>query len=259
LPPQVPAAFFIASFSNPFEGSPGTVWKRHSSFPVAQSNAAIEPRAVFRARRADEHLAVRDARRAGDRVAGVIGHHLLAPGDRAVLLVEGHEEAVERRDENLVSIKRDAAIDRVAAGHRQRLARHLRVVRPLELAGAGIVGVDLAPRRRDVEHAVVHQRRRFLPARGVEVGRPGEAEPADGLVAHLRQRAEALLAVIAPVAQPLVAVGCRDHRVGDAGGRRGRALRGFARPVRLVASREGQRGAGRNDPTTTQHPRPSQD
>ena len=62
----------------------------------------------------------------------------------------------------------------------------------------------------------MHQRGRFLPARGVEIGEPGEAELADGLVVDLGERGEALLGVVPAVGQPLVGIRLGDQRVGHA-------------------------------------------
>src|SRR5262249_51961408 len=83
-----------------------------------------------------------------------------------------------------------------------------------------------APRGRRVQHAVDHQRRGFLSAIGIEVGIPGEAELLRVVGRDFGQRAEALLAIGASIAQPVrtVAVGgahpfCIDAR-GHAGGLR---------------------------------------
>ena len=82
--------------------------------------------------------------------------------------------------------------------------RHLRIVPPQLAPGRGVVGGDDVPRLGVVEHAAGYQRRRFLPAVGLEVGVPGEAELADVAIVDASGRTVALLgATLAAGGRPL--------------------------------------------------------
>src|SRR5262249_30693181 len=95
---------------------------------------------------ADDDVALHDARRAGDRVGARGVRRLHRPDQRAGGGVERDQAAVERAAVDAALVDRDAAVHDVAAGVRADALRHLRIVRPDELAGARVDGVDEAPR-----------------------------------------------------------------------------------------------------------------
>ncbi len=193
---------------------------------------------------ADEHLAFDDARRAGDRVRPLGVRRLRRPQFLAGGRIEGDEAAVERADEHLALVDRDAAVHDVAARVLAFLAVDLRVVVPLDRARARIERVDVRPARARVEHAVHHQRRRFHAAVGLELRVPREPEGADVRPVDLLQRAVALFGIAAADADPFVVGLGRDQpRVIDDGG--GRRRRGRGRCCRLAgAARQGGRDGG---------------
>src|SRR5690606_29044726 len=100
------------------------------------------------------------------------------------------------------------------------------------LAGRCIERVGLRPRGRDVDLAVDRERCRFLRQVGVEIGVPGESEPADAGGVDLRQRAPALFAVRAAVRRPVGLAPLRQQRRVD--------LPGTA-PVRAGGGEQNQR------------------
>src|SRR6185312_9216292 len=158
----------------------------------------IAAHAVLGAALADQHLAVGDARRAGDRVRlGRIGH-LHGPDRLAGRRVQRDQLTGDGADVDLAVPDRDAAVDHVAARLEAVLAGHLGVERPLRLAGRRVVRIDLRPGGGGVERAVHYQRRRLLAALGVELRVPGEAELADVAGVDLVERAEALFGVGTP-------------------------------------------------------------
>src|SRR5690606_16338865 len=63
---------------------------------------------------------------------------------------------------------------------------------------------DVAPARRRVQDAVVHERRRLVAANRPGLVGPYEAQTGDGLVVDLIERAEPCLRVVASVAEPLL-------------------------------------------------------
>ena len=66
----------------------------------------------------------------------------------------------------------------------------------------------------------MHQRGRFLPARRVEIGRPGEAQLADVLVVDLIERGEPGFGPVIAIGQPLARRGLGNQRIRHALGRR---------------------------------------
>jgi hypothetical protein len=166
----------------------------------------IAAHAIFGAAIADDDAALDDARRAGDSVGlGLIDRHH-RPGGLARGGIERDQPAVERADIDLVAPRRDAAIDGIAARLDQRLARHLGIVGPEQFAGARVERLDHAPGGADEELAVDHQRRGFLPARGIEIRIPGEAELGGIGGVDLRERGETLFVIAAPGGEPLVGI-----------------------------------------------------
>ena len=201
---------------------------------------------------ADDHPPVDDARRAGDRIALRLVDGDDAPQDVAIVAVERDQPAVERADEKRVAPGGDAAIDRVAADPLQPVARHLRIVGPEQAAGAAVIGLDHRPGGRGVEIAVDDDRRRFLAAAGVEIGEPGEAEPADILAIDRFERAVPLLVIGAAGGEPVgaVIVGGDDPLAID---------RAFGIVLRraLLAAGEDQGGRERGDQSATHQSLPT--
>jgi len=99
--------------------------------------------------------------------------------------------------------RRHAAVADIAAGIEAEFAANLGIVRPLEPAAACIISFDQAPGGRHVQHPVDDQRRRFLGAVGVEIGKPRKAELLRVFVVDAHERAVALLAVGASVGKPI--------------------------------------------------------
>src|SRR5690606_26267364 len=96
----------------------------------------VTAHAVFGAAVADEHTALHDAGRPGDRIGQVAREERVdLPDGHAGRGIERDEAAVERADVDLAVPRRDAAIHDVAARAAAPLARHLRVVHPEPLAG----------------------------------------------------------------------------------------------------------------------------
>ena len=153
---------------------------------------------------ADQHLALDDAWRAGDRVAlaaikdGIDTPHRLAGGG-----VQGDQPTVEAADVDLAIPHRHAPIDRAAAALTEVLRRHLRVVFPQHGASGGIQGVDHAEGAGGVHHAVDHDRRGLDTEIQFQLGGPGQAELADVAGVDLIQRAIALFVVGATMAHPV--------------------------------------------------------
>ncbi len=183
-------------------------------------------RAVVGAAVADHDLAVVDPRCAGDRVFLALGKRLAAPDLASVLRVDRDQASVERGEDDLAVPRGDAARRRTAAGEAGPLGTDLGVVGPQLPACLAVVGGDDVVDALVVEHPVDHQRARLDPAHRLEVVVPGKAEPLDGLVVDLRQRAEALLvpraAVALPVADIARGIGLTQRLSAD----RGRACAG---------------------------------
>ena len=197
---------------------------------------------------ADDHLAIDHARRTSDGVAlGLVDRDRL-PGDLAGVAVERDQAAIQRAEEQLVAIGGKTAVDDVAAGLDRGLAGNLGVILPQLRARGRVEGLHLAPRGGEVEPAVDDEGRRFLPACGVHVRRPGQAELADIVAVDRVERRIALLGIGAPVTDPVgaVRVGADQHRGGD-------ALAALAAPENLAAI--GQR-PGRQQQRRTRGPTP---
>ena len=161
-------------------------------------------RAVIGATVADHHLAVIDARRAGDRIGRLVGvERVDAPHFLAGLRVDGDQSSVERADVELALPRGDSARRGAAAGEAGPLGVHLRIVSPQLAAVGRVVGGDDVVDALVIEHPVDLQRARLDAAEGLEIVVPGEAELADGLVVDLRQRAVALFLPPATVAHPV--------------------------------------------------------
>ncbi len=168
--PPPAAAALLLSFQVSLPGSPlpGIVWVRQTSFWVARSVAAIQPRMPYSAPATpgDRHV-LDDQRRAGDDLALVrIGDRTL-PRDLAGFLVGRDQPAIERVGNDEIAPQCDAAIIDAAARHRTspvtvRLGIHL----PDQHAAAAmrIDLVDRAPSIGDVEKAVLGNGRAFQPA-----------------------------------------------------------------------------------------------
>src|SRR5690606_26581420 len=183
----------------------------------------------------DEHLALHHARSTGDGVAPCRIDSELLPDRLAGRGIERDETAVERSEIHLAVPRSDAAVRHVAAGVHAPLAGNFGVVAPELLARARIERKDLAPRGGYVHHAVDDERGGFLNARlGVEIMVPGELQLPDVPGVDLRERAEALLVVSAPIRHPVGAVGTgRDEprRIDRGPGRSRPGGRGLLAPA----------------------------
>ena len=114
-----------------------------------------------------------------------------APEFLAGLGVERDDIRVERGAEQLAVGDRRAAVDHAAADDAQRLRRILDLGLPDLVAGLG-VDRDRGVVGRDVEHALVDERLRFLAAVVVKAVIPDRNQMLDIGLVDLLQRAEAL-------------------------------------------------------------------
>ena len=112
--------------------------------------------AVFTAAVTDDDLPIDHPRCAGDGVGAILRGGLHGPIRLSRAGVESHEATVEGTDVNAALPSGHAAVHDVAAGVDAPLPRHLRVVFPEELAGAGIVGEHRGPGARGEHHAIDH-------------------------------------------------------------------------------------------------------
>ena len=203
----------------------------------------------LRSRLADEHAAVRHARRAGDRIRFLRIRGLLRPHLLAAACVHGDESPIDGAEVHLAVPRCDTAVHYIAARIHAPLARHLRIELPQFLARLRVVRVELAPRGGDIERAVDDDGRGLLPAARIEVAEPREPQLRDILRRDLLQRAEALLVVIAARGHPLARVLIRSGHprgihVGESGRRRlGRHRSFFA--ARLATRGEHERRSAR--------------
>ena len=182
---------------------------------------------------ADDHLAIGDARRAGDAVGramvgGVCRPYLAAAGG-----VQRNQAAVERADIDLVAPERDAAVHRLAARLPQPIVLHAGIERPQLAPARGVEREHPAPGRGDKEASVRHQRRRLDAGTDASSSAcQGQPQLEDTLPRSIwRQRRIMLLAVGAAGGEPgaRFVVGIGDAAVGDSPARRNRPA---ARPPR---------------------------
>jgi hypothetical protein len=129
---------------------------------------------------------------------------------------------IERIDEVVGAVVDDeAAVDRevpIRLRERHELAEILRQRSPVlpQLPPARSIerGRDVR-RPRKIQHAVVHERDAFLRRRGVELGRPGEAQAAHVTAVDRRERAVAPAVGRASPHQPIGRIRIAKHGVGD--------------------------------------------
>jgi len=159
-----------------------------------------------------------DHRRGGQAVADLGIRHLDVPHLLAGLLVERDEMGVKRTENDGVAIDGDAAI--VGAAAEDVLAKLVLEV-PEFLAGARVGGEDVIEGRRDVHDAVLDDRCGLEGTHNAGLEHPFDAQPADVLGVDLLARPEALLAEIAAVAQPVLALRAALRDVVRARGIRG--------------------------------------
>ena len=161
------------------------------------------PDAVLAARHPGEDEAVDDERRAGDAVALPPVDDLGLPRDGAGVAVEGEQARVHGADVDEPAVQRDAAVVRPTAVDALGLVGHLRLEAPPLRPGAGVDGEDARLVGRQVDDAVVHQRRR-LQAPVLAPGRehPGRVEPVDVVRGDLVELDESVTVVVAAVHQP---------------------------------------------------------
>ena len=196
-------------------------------------------RAEFTARYAGDDQALDDQRRGGLAVAGLVIGDGLVPDDLAGLAVERHDMGVERAEDDLVAIDRRATVDHVAAGH--DAVGQAGIVFPLLFPGARVEGEDAGIGARDIDHAVIDDRLRFLAALLFPAERGGKGRHHLGHVGgvDLGKRAE-------PVRLRPHAIG--QHIAGGGGvGHQVRIARASGWPVRQGrrCHHQGQRAGGR--------------
>ena len=194
---QVFAACSSSGFSNGFDGSPGTMKKRHACAPsVELVRGDVAARIQLRAAVADHHDVARHLRRARYGVAArAIDDRVRLPQHVAVACVERIENAVDRRDVDPALPHRHAAVDLVAAGTARVLQISRRFEAPQQLARRGLERIDAARDARGVHHAVDHDRRRLHAAIRARREVPGKTEglqvfARDGLEGRVMRAAE---------------------------------------------------------------------
>ena len=205
----------------------------------------IAARAEIGAGVADDDLAFHDARSTGDRIAERRLDGRGRPGLLARGTVDGDEPSVEGPDEDAIVPQRDPAVHEPAADLARMRTRNFGIEGPEALARRGVEGVEDAPGRTHVHHAVRHEGRRLDPVLALEIEAPGEAEILHVRFVDLAERAVALLGVVAAVGDPLVRIGGDDARLVDGarGRTRARRLRGRGRRGRRVGRLAGGEGA----------------
>ena len=154
---------------------------------------------------ADDHLALHDARRAGDRVRLLeIDRRLHVPHGRAGVGVERHQAAVEQAHEHEAVVERDAAVHGAAAepgaaGRRQLRDPTSTSCRRCARRGRTPCSTARWRRaRRSTTSGVVSSVPGMPSSRGPRAGEAG-----DGRRGDLCQRAVVRLGLVAPVGEPL--------------------------------------------------------
>jgi hypothetical protein len=120
-----------------------------------------------------------------------------APQLLSGLGIEGVEDAIHRRYEDLALPHSDAAIDQVTAGVSCSARIRMRIEFPKPLTGGSIDGIHEPPSARCVHDAVDNDRRRLLAPRRAEIVCPGKSEAANISVVHHRKRRKIALAPVA--------------------------------------------------------------
>ncbi len=215
-PFQVAAAFSSAGDSKPFAGSPGTVKKTPRQLArLGVIRRDVAAHAHLRAAVTNEHFAFHHTRRTRDGVAKVLVDGELFPDRLAGGGIERNEAAIQRAHVDLAVPSGDSTVGHVTARVHTGFAGNLRVIRPDALACSRVEREHLAPRARDIHHAIDHERGGLLHAmRRVEIERPREAELLHVLRVDLLQRAESLLVVSAAIAHPVRGILVRVGRGG---------------------------------------------
>src|SRR5260221_10920372 len=103
---------------------------------------------------ANDHVAIDDKRRAGDREVRQMARRVRFPDSTPCLCIEGNQATVERPHVDLPFPHRDTAIDCLAAAIHLPLPRNSRIEPPKRLASPGIEGEDTAKTRRGIENAI---------------------------------------------------------------------------------------------------------
>ena len=181
-PCHVFAASSSALVSKPFAGSPGTVYVRHTSFPVFRIvGGEVAAHSKLSARIADEDHALDDAGSARNGVGfGLIDGDDI-PHRIAGFRVQRDEPAVERAEVYLALVEGDSAIDGVAADGANIGAGYFGIEGPQDFAGPCIERIRDAPLAGGVDHTVGDEGRRFEAMCGTELSAPEQAELADVL------------------------------------------------------------------------------
>ena len=235
------------------------------------------PGGEFGAGGADDHHAVIDLRRHGQRECAARIPDLFRPFDLAGLGIECHQVAVELRDIEQAIRHRHTATLRAAA---QLGVAKVGCVRPKLLSCRCIVGQHVIIRRGDVHDAVDYDRTVFEAAHHAGLDDRHRLQLADIVGGDLVQRREALIVVSAAIEDPVVEIlvsaelllggdadigahrrriddGCRLRRRRRGRGRRGR---GRCRPCHAGAGTEraSQQQVTQRDPGVIVHGPPPQ-
>ena len=179
---------------------------------------------------ANQHLALEDLRRARDveRLVGFERAH--APHFLAGAGVEGNQAAVPGGQIHLAFPEADAAVVVPAGAHLAGDGAEIGIELPQQRAGRGVHGPHHVHAADEIHHAIDDERGGHQATIRWQFDHPIGRQPADGGVAYLDERAEALFAVSATISQPVVAAGfVRERRIIDHAGH-GVAL-GVARPT----------------------------
>ena len=172
--------------------------------------------AVFRARHADDDLAVDRERRQRQVVADLVVVHGDVPPQRARLRVERRQVAGDRSGVHHVVEHGDAAIHRRRSDH-DHIVGNLRRPAPQRTPGAHVERGHRARRLGHVHHAVHDERRGFEDARRSKLVDPGRLQLRHVLLVDLIELRVALRLVAAGVRQPVrrLALGLDDAVVGN--------------------------------------------
>jgi hypothetical protein len=155
----------------------------------------------------DDHLVLEDPRGAGDHEREVRVHGHSAPQLGSGAGVDRDQAPVGRRLVDGALPESDPAA--VVPQHAHTVAGgldHLRIVFPEQLAGRRVHGAENVVARLEVEDAFHHQRRAHQRPVLRQIHVPGDSELRDVGFVHLDEGAVPLLAVVASVGEPVVAV-----------------------------------------------------
>jgi hypothetical protein len=167
--------------------------------------AVSVPRTPYSPPASDDDLVAHDKGRHRDRFTRRIISVLDLPDLVAGLRVERDDMVVERRHEQLAIGVGRAAVDEIAAGHRNRVLIGVCVVLPLDLARTiEVDGVDDERLRRlEVEHAVDDEWAAFVSAQDAGRDLPADLQILDVAPIDLIERRVAPASVVSRLHRPI--------------------------------------------------------